>query len=205
MADHYRQLQNNLFGVRRSIRYHERRRSFFESVNTWILASQVTVSSSFGALLLLQGNDGSRSYSDLGVFVVALVGLLAALNLVVGSQRRAFLHASLSQRFAQLEQEITPCEYAEDVEGEVVSDFRRKRLSIEEVEPPKFRIIDILSHNELVVSTYHHMKFYPVGFWARLFGCFVDLEPSKKLLENGKPYEDLIAENQAVGESVRRA
>ena len=198
----YRRLQNNLFGIRRSARYHERRRAFFEAVNTWILASQVTVSSSFGALVLLNSEEGPRTYSDVGVFVVALVGLLAALNLVVGSQRRAFLHSSLAQKFAQLEQDITPHEHDEKIGISFVNDFRRKRLAIEEGEPPKLRIIDLLSHNELVVSTYQHMTYYPISWCVRFVGHVIDMEPSEKLLEKGKPYVEMIKEKSAVSDTT---
>ena len=190
--DAYRRLQNNLFGVRRSIRYHERRRAFFEAVNTWILACQVVVSSSFGALVLL----GSSQYTEFGSVVVALVGALAAVNLVVGSHRRAFAHASLSQRFAQLEQFITPNEHDKNVDLDVVSEFRRRRLAIEEDEPPKMRIIDLLCHNELVVSSYQHMLFYRVRLRTRFIGRFIDIEVNKKILKSGTPYEELLAARQ---------
>ena len=189
----YRRLQNDLFGIRRSIRYHERRRAFFEATNTWILALQVTVSSSFGAIVLLN----SGTYTQLGTVVVAIVGLLAAVNLVVGSQRRASTHTALAQRFAQLEQEITPYENDGAIGDEVPDGFRQKRRAIEEGEPPKLRIVDLLCHNELVISTYQYMHFYKVGFGTRLMGHLIDMEVSEKILKSARPYEDIISDAQA--------
>ena len=41
--------------------------------------------------------------------------------------------------------------------------FQQRRLSIEADEPPKLRVVNLLSHNDLVRSTYTHGSIYPIG------------------------------------------
>ena len=108
--------------------------------------------------------------TTLGASFAATAAVLAALDLTFGMSRRATTHASLAQQFAQLEREMVPHEHDENVDAAVATGFRQRRLEIEESEPPKLRVIDLLSHNELVTSAYRHEKLYPVGLVRRWVG-----------------------------------
>lgn len=175
---------NDLFGVRKSVRYHQRRRAFFEWIHTSTSALQIIAGSS--AIATWVGDK-----EGLGIGLAAVAVVLAALDLVVGTLRRSTAHASLSQRFAQLEREMVPFEHDRQIRNEIATGFRQQRLEIEESEPPKMRVIDILCHNELVagVQTYHHWSSYPVGWARRVVGQFVDIEVDKILANPKKPEE----------------
>ena len=148
-------LHITMFGVRRSARYHERRRAFFEGVNTTILFLQVAAGS------LAVGTWIKSADSEAGLIALAgLAGLLAAVNLVVGTQRKATLHSSLAQQFLRLERDMLPFEADRDISSDKVTEFQQARIELEETEPPKLRVIDLLCHNELVmgVSAYRNGK-----------------------------------------------
>lgn len=167
-------LHDTLFGVRKSVRYHQRRRAFFEGIATTIATLQIA-SSSYAVLLLL----GARKDVGAALLVAGTAGLLAAVNLAVGTQRRATLHASLAQRFSTLERTMVPHEFNRCGRQETVDGFRQQRLDIEEDEPPKLRVIDVLCHNELATATGRGHT-YPFPWWKRALGHFMDMEVTKE-------------------------
>ena len=172
----------NLFGVRKSVRYHQRRRAFFEWTHTSTAALQVVAGSSAVASWI-----GEKA--DLGIGLAAFAALLAALDLVVGTSRRATLHAGLAQQFAQLERDMVPHELDREIDAETETGFRQRRLEIEEGEPPKLRVIDLLCHNELAagVTMYAHATSYEINRLRRWIGHFVDLEVQDILDKPRKP------------------
>ena len=174
----YESMYGTLFGARKSVRYHQRRRAFFEGVHTTAVALQVVAGSSAVAAVFGKA-------PTLGALLAAVAAVLAALDLTFGMPRRATAHASLAQQFAQLERWMLPHENDEQVDAVTVTGFRQRRVEIEESEPPKLRVIDLLCHNELVMSTYRHEKMYPIGPVRRLFGHFLDVEVAD-VLENPK-------------------
>jgi hypothetical protein len=165
----YESMYGALFGARKSIRYHQRRRAFFEGAHTVAVTLQVIAGSS--AVAAVVGNS-----TALGASLAATAAVLAALDLTFGMSRRATAHASLAQQFAQLEREMVPYEHDENVDAATATGFRQRRLEIEESEPPKLRVIDLLCHNELVTSTYRHEKIYPIGPVRRCIGHVLDIE-----------------------------
>lgn len=178
MNDAFDSLYTELFRVRRSARYHERRRSYFEGVNTAILGIQIAASSFALVSMLKTWLD-----AEAVVYLAGVVGLLAAVNLVIGTQRKATSHTELTLRFRQLERDMLPHEGNLDVEWETVDDFRQMRQSIEESEPPKLRVIDLLCRNELVMSTYRHGSIYRIGRVKQWLGHAFDLDV-QSILDN---------------------
>lgn len=147
-----------LFGIRRSIRYHDRRRGFFERMH------QVT-----GALtILLAGSVIFEAAGESSPFWLQLIGvcaaILAAFDMVVGYAKHGTLHADLKQRYVDLEREMLGCEVAQCQYGA----FQAKRLEIERDEPPIYRALDILCHNELMVAEGSNKPPYPVGWFKTL-------------------------------------
>lgn len=180
----YESMYGTLFGVRKSVRYHQRRRVFFESAHTIATALQVIAGSS--AVAAVVGES-----SHLGAILAAVAAVLAALDLTIGISRRATVHASLGQQFTQLEREMVPHEHNKSVEATTVTGFRQRRLEIEELEPSKLRVIDLLCHNELVTSTYRHEKIYPIGRVRRWIGHVLDVDVAD-ILEKPKEVTPLI-------------
>ena len=180
----YETMYGTLFGVRKSVRYHQRRRGFFESAHTAAAALQVIAGSS--AVAAVVGES-----TTLGAALAATAAALAALDLTIGTTRRATVHAGLAQQFAQLEREMVQHENDEQVNGATAVEFRQRRLEIEEHEPPKLRVIDLLCHNELVVSTYRHEKTYPIKWLRRCVGHVFDVEVAD-ILEKPTDVPDLV-------------
>lgn len=130
-----------IFGVRRSIRYHERRRAWFEAWHNlaWTL-------SFFGSSAAAAAIFGQWS-AEFFWFPVAVAILLAA-DLVVGFSRKATLHHLLGRRFAALERSIP----LRSLSAEEYQWFNAQRLEIEQDEPPVKRLLDVLCHYALLRS-----------------------------------------------------
>lgn len=130
-----------LFGIRRSVRYHNRRRLFFDRFH------KITVSLSliFGSVTV------SIALSQVARPVVsvfaALVAVFAAIDLVFDAPQFARIHNDLARRFIDLEREmvVLPSLSEEDIRN-----FTARRLEIEADEPPVLRVLNILCHNELM-------------------------------------------------------
>lgn len=183
-----------LFGVRRSVRYHQRRQSYFESWHGCIAAVQVVSGSSAIAALVAEG----AALNSVGIYLAAVPPLLAAVDLVFGTTRRATLHASLGRQFSQLEADMVSHEDDREsvTQGELAG-FKRRRLAIQADEPPKLRVVDLLSHNDIVRGTYTHGQVYRIGPTRKLLGHVLDVNVDKAL-SNPRPFEpaDPVAEPQ---------
>jgi hypothetical protein len=136
---HYRLL----FDVRRSIRYHDRRRAFFERMHR--LTSVLTIVLAGGVLFELAGTGSPALWLQV-VSLFAVV--LAALDMVVGYAASANLHAGLRGQFAQLEIDVL----SGGIDESVWHQHQVKRLGIEADEPPVYRALDLLCHNELLTA-----------------------------------------------------
>lgn len=165
----YDSFYGNLFGVRKSVRYHRRRQAFHEWWNTVIIALAFACSASAMA-------EWSAEWRQL---LIGATSFLLMLNWMVGLTRRANAHAKLGQRFASLEQDMVPFEKNRDLEAQDEERFRRRRLEIEADEPAKMRVMDVLCHNELCEAAYPEHTVYSVAAWRRWLGHFIDIDDSK--------------------------
>ena len=172
----YDSFYGTLFGVRKSVRYHQRRQAFHEWWNTVIIALSFACSASAMA-------EWSAEWRQL---LIGATSFMLMLNWVIGLTRRANIHAKLGQRFASLEQEMTPFEKRRELDAEVEFGFRRRRLEIEADEPAKMRVMDILCHNELCAAAYPHHPTYPVSLWRCWLGHFVDVGEGRAADETGR-------------------
>lgn len=161
----YDTFYGNLFGVRKSVRYHQRRQAFHEWWNTVIIALSFACSASAMA-------EWSAEWRQV---LIGATSFLLMLNWVIGLTRRANAHAKLGQRFVSLEQEMTPFERNRDIDAKDEFEFRRRRLEIEADEPAKMRVMDVLCHNELCEARYPDELVYPVSPWRRWLGHFIDV------------------------------
>jgi len=135
-----------LFDVRRSIRYHDRRRAFFERLHT--ITSVMTILLA-GSVLYDFGKPGESAHWLLAMGVIAAV--LSTFDMAVGYSRRADQHHGLKKRFIDLEESIITGAGTD----EVWDGYKKKRLSIERDEPPIYRALDLLCHNEVAVADGH--------------------------------------------------
>ncbi len=162
------QLDDLVFGIKRSIRYHNHRRLFFDRLDKFIkICSLVTGSGAFATAV--------SSHQGLTVMFAALVAVLSAINLVVAPAQAAQLHEELATRFADLECQI---KRAGQLNSEQVNAFIADRLAIEADEPPALRVLDTICHNELCRALgYKSRDFYKVDPVQGFFANIIDLWP----------------------------
>ena len=156
-----------LFSIRRSIRYHNRRRMFFDRLN--IVSNALSVifgSTTFFALL------PAIELQCLAIGAAAMVTIISTINMVVGSVRAARLHSDLARRFIELEKKLV----ADGAPNKkLLSDITQERLDIEADEPPALIVLDAICHNELMRSMgYKEERMLRIGPFQRLLAQIVD-------------------------------
>jgi hypothetical protein len=119
-----------LFDVRRSIRYHDRRRAFFEMLYR---AAAVLV-------ILLSGLALAGGAASWIICFSLIAALLAACNM-------ANLHTMLRARFCDLEVALRKAR-----EPDAFHDCQLHRLAIERDEPTIYRALDLYCYRELCAA-----------------------------------------------------
>ena len=164
-------LHDLMFGVRRSVRYHVRRRMFFDRLN--LSASAISVIFGSAAMAAMIGGLGQGWVTA----AAGIVTIISTINLVVGSSRMARLHSDLARRFIELEKKITVMGASAD---DAVRELCAARLDIEAEEPPILRVLDTLCHNELMTAMgYPPSQLIGVAWHQRLFAQLFDIADDK--------------------------
>ncbi|MFP5420958.1 MAG: hypothetical protein ACLGID_05745 [Gammaproteobacteria bacterium] len=161
LADRWHAMQ---FGVRRSIRYHQRRRGFFDRLDQFSNMLSVIFGSAaiYGIL--------EQDFKALALIASALVTVLASINLVVGSAQRARAHSDFARRYVDLEKRML-VQPAEDVLQWVAEE----RLGIEAEEPPVLHVLNSICHNETMRSMgYKKDELANIGWFQRLVAQLFD-------------------------------
>jgi hypothetical protein len=158
-----------LFDVQRSIRYHNKRRAFFDSLNT--VSNVCAVGFGSGTVFsLLQSADSQWLTASLA----AGVTLVSTVNLVIGSNRMARTHHDLARKFTDLERKIRA---VHEETPDLVSTWWNERLSIESEEPPVKRVLDSMCYNEMIKAMgYTHVKPVKITPTQRFFAHVFDLD-----------------------------
>lgn len=109
--------------------------------------------------------------------MAAAVAVIAALDLVVGTARKARLHDDLARRFIMIEKAMV---LVEEPDAALVRKYTAERLEIEADEPPVYRVLDVLCRNELMRAMgYKPDQLSPVSRPQRLLAHFVDWQGHK--------------------------
>jgi hypothetical protein len=156
---------NQLFGVRRSVRYNARRRAFFDRLDqlTNMLAVILGSAAVYGVL--------DADHHAVALVASGIVTIVSAVNLVVGSSQRARKHDDLARQFSALEREMI-CDESE----EKLAYVKRRRLEIEAEEPPVMHVLNCICHNEQMrAEGYPKEHFASIHWWQRAFSQIVDL------------------------------
>lgn len=160
-----------LFGVRRSVRYHNRRRLFFDRTHKFstFLSALFGTATVASALAHAGGNW-------VIVFAVA-VAVFSVMGLVVGTAQAARLHYDLARKFIDLEKEIISIK---EPTGDNIASLKSQRLEIEAEEPPPLRVLDSICHNELLRAMgYSSNEFAKIKWYQRLFSQLIDIQEHK--------------------------
>ncbi|WP_207848907.1 MULTISPECIES: hypothetical protein [unclassified Pseudomonas] len=179
-ADLRQRWDHMFFGVRRSARYHQCRRRFYDRVDRlYSIASLVFGSAAF--VSVLQGHD-AKIFALWASGCVAVFGIV---NLVWGSAMRARDHSDFMRRYVQLEQRML-----QPPSEALLKSIAEARLGIESDEPPALRVLDCICHNEQVRADGGSPDEYvPIGFFQRLFSPFFDIcaHSLTKVKDKSKP------------------
>lgn len=132
-----------LFDVRRSVRYHDRRRAYFERLHQ--ITGGLTVLLA-GSVLFDLARPGTTPIWMTALAVAA--ALLSAWDIVVGYASKANLHRDLRARFVALEMQML----SGGADDATWGCHQQERLRIEQDEPPIYRVLDSLCHNELLAA-----------------------------------------------------
>ncbi|APC18565.1 hypothetical protein BLL42_23680 [Pseudomonas frederiksbergensis] len=157
-----------LFGIRRSIRYHQRRRAFFDRLDQFSNMLSVI----FGSAAIY----GILEKNALGIALLAsaTVTILASINLVIGSAQRARAHADFMRRYVELEKLMLQPQSEECLLG-----VTQSRLSIEAEEPPVLHVLNCICHNETMRAMgYKKEQLVKVGWFQRLVSQLFDFRES---------------------------
>lgn len=148
-----------LFSVRRSVRYHVKRRQFFDRVqNTCSFLGMLAGGAAATAL--------AAKY-DVAIFLAIVASAVSGLALVSRASVRARDHNDLAKAFIELEIKLLTSN------GDL-AEHRAKRLSLEAGEPPILRVLDTVCHNELCIAMKNSEYTYELSFWRRALAHFSD-------------------------------
>lgn len=178
-----------LFHVHCSIKYHARRRRFFENVNNMALFAAFLFSTATMSSLLDVPAGASGLLALLPDLPAVATSVLIGLSLVGRVGTKANDHNDLKRRFIRLQQrmERERAEMDEAAVGKLVEE----RLAIEADEPPINRVVQAQCYNEVVKSLktvqdtnkrFVKIRWYhwALGWLTRAFDDSLDLEPASQ-------------------------
>lgn len=164
-----------LFAVRRSVRYHRHRERFFDRVHHFGVLVTAFLGSATVVTLLAQLPPG---WTWLRLLVGSLTALASVTELVFGPARAARRHESLAVGFLYLEKDCLRA--ASSLTPESLVELQSRRLDIEAAEPPVYRVLDAICHDELVIALGRDpAQCTNVTRWQRLWRHFFDVGAHK--------------------------
>ncbi len=175
----YDEYCNTLFGVRKSIRYHIKRRQFFERADRTI--KLIVVLSGTGAFITLSAKLGA-TYT---MYATVIVAFFSAIDLIIRTSEKAILHHDIARRFTNLEKQMISID-EDNITNKDVARYISSRLGIEADEPPAKRILDIICHNELNKAMGNNKnEEVKLEFWQKNMANFFDinLDKTRKKIE----------------------
>lgn len=147
-----------LFSVRRSIRYHQRRRAFYDRLDQ--LSNMLSLIFGSAAIYgVLEDNA-----KNVALLASATVTVVSSINLVVGSAQRGRAHADLMRKYVELEKRMLGHETEERL-----LEIDAGRLSIEAEEPPVMHVLNAICHNETMRAMGYKKKDLPEIGWFQSF------------------------------------
>lgn len=160
-----------MWDVRRSVRYHSRRREFFSFWHTLVSVSVVMAGSASIAAFGTALGEGFPLWIKL--LPMVLVTMLGLLDIVLGLADKAALYADLMRQFIRIEQQLEMIRH--DLSEKELLRLRNEVLSIELGEPPVLHVLNTLCHNELARAMGVERKYQiPVAWYKRCLANYFD-------------------------------
>ena len=180
MSDEQSEYSDLLFAARRSVRYHMHRQRFLDRINKW--GSALTAIFGSATVMSLLATQGEQSGWDPVPWVAGATAVASALELVFGPGRSARQHNELACAFISLEQEPLRVRAA-NMTAESILALQIRRLDIEAKEPPIYRVLDVICHNEVAKALGKEKYRVKVTRLQRLFKNIFDIRADR--FENG--------------------
>lgn len=134
------------FYVQRNIRYHMRRGAFFLRWGRFTAFIGII----FGSAALTSLIAGASPF--LTGAAALLVTAASAIDLVVGTGQRAWLHNDLRKRYLDIEAELLADDPAS--QASKIRSYKSRIRKIEADEPPTLPALEILARNDVIRATY---------------------------------------------------
>ncbi len=162
-----------LFAVRRSVRYHARRSQFFDHIDK--VVKIMTAVSGVGTITTLLASTLGTGWTT---GFAATVAFLSSVDLIVGFSKCGKLHVDLARRFIDLEREFARC--GQDPDEADLMRMIERRLEIEKDEPAILRVLDTMCHNELMLATgYPGSERVKLSWLQRALAQICDVSPHR--------------------------
>lgn len=158
------------FNVVRSIRYHDKRRGFFDRVSKFSKIISFFGSTAAAVTIL-------KSWSDLAaaIFAASAAGF-TIVDTICGTAARYTLHTDLKNRFAKLLNDVEIVQ--KPTEQEIIR-LRNMRREIEESEPPVLHVLNSICFNDSVSALgLSESEMVTIGSMQGFFAQWFDLCPS---------------------------
>jgi hypothetical protein len=154
------------FGVHKSIRYHAKRRSFFDVTHrVAMLLAVIGGSAAFFALI----GDKTR----VGQIAALVVAIAAALDIVFALPENAREHDKLAERFSDLAVELALAQSGA-IDTPRVVELKARRLALEKTEPTALDALNVICHNEEAEARgYGRDQIYRVSWGQKIFAQLV--------------------------------
>lgn len=131
-------VHNLKFYFERSMRYHEKRVAHYTFADKAFTAISLLAASA-AVVQLTADNPG-------GILLSVVVALASVASLLVQPAVMAALHARLRQQFNDLAEQVS---VAKPLSEAQLAAIERQRMQIERDEPPVYRALDLICHNEV--------------------------------------------------------
>lgn len=153
--------ENLLFDVRRSIRYHSKRAAYYGSLTKSVTALSLILGSGTVAVAV-------QHHTILSMIFGGIISIASIFALVFGFSSKEHLHTELGRKFADLEKSMVRQKAPNE---DFLREKTAERLEIEAGEPETVKTLDLVCHNELLMSQgYGHLV--KIGWIRSLFYQF---------------------------------
>lgn len=155
------------FNLGRSIRYHSRRRKFFDFWDKLTTFCSLVFSST-ATYGVLSTNEKITLISG------AIVTIFSSLSLVIGFSNKARDHFDFVKQYSLLER----MSIKEVLSEKLLKQITDEKLSIESTEPPVLRVLNEMCWNEEAKAQgIKPEKWRKIKWYQRLFSSFFDIVP----------------------------
>lgn len=132
-----------LWNTRLGIRYHTYRQGFYERLGKAItFFTLVTSSGAFTTFI-----NANAAFKQYGAYLALAAATLQLLELIIDTKSHSILHLELKQKYLSLESDLTG-KVALSLTDSIP--FDNARIEIERREPPVYKSLMALCHNDLV-------------------------------------------------------